>query len=214
MLYASEAPLVIGAWVVTADTTAAGGASLRNPNANAAKITTALAAPANYFEMTFNAEAGRAYRLWFRGKADSNNWANDSVFAQFSNAIDGNGVPIYRIGTSAAMEVNLEESAQRRSVRLGLAGQWLRRGVLGPVIYFAMSGPQTIRIQQREDGLSIDQIVLSSSTFLNAVSGRAQERHDDSAETVATSRPRSSVVDRICVVPLRIRTLCDCSVGL
>ncbi len=44
-------------------------------------------------------------------------------------------------------------------------------GVLGPVIYFATSGPQTIRIQQREDGLSIDQIVLSPSLFLDAAPG-------------------------------------------
>jgi hypothetical protein len=39
------------------------------------------------------------------------------------------------------------------------------------VIYFANSGTQTIRIQQREDGLSIDQIVLSPSTWLNASPG-------------------------------------------
>ena len=53
------------------------------------KITTASATPANYFELTFNAEAGRGYRLWIRGKADSNNWANDSVFVQFTNSRDG-----------------------------------------------------------------------------------------------------------------------------
>jgi hypothetical protein len=34
--------------------------------------------------------------------------------------------------------------------------------MLGPVVYFAASGPQTIRIQAREDGLGIDQVVLSS----------------------------------------------------
>jgi hypothetical protein len=42
---------------------------------------------------------------------------------------------------------------------------------MGPVIYFAATGPQTIRIQQREDGLSIDQIVLSPSTWLNTSPG-------------------------------------------
>ena len=48
---------------------------------------------------------------------------------------------------------------------------WWGVNVLGPVIYFATTGPQTIRIQNREDGLSIDQIVLSSSRYLTASPG-------------------------------------------
>ena len=60
---------------------------MRHPNAGAAKITTASATPTDYFELTFNAEAGRGYRLWIRGKADGNNWANDSVFVQFTNSV-------------------------------------------------------------------------------------------------------------------------------
>ena len=88
-----------------------------SPERERRKITTAVAAPANYFEMTFNAEAGRPYRLWIRGKADGNNWANDSVFAQFTGAVDQNGAPICRIGTTAATEVNLEDGA-----RSGLSG--------------------------------------------------------------------------------------------
>ncbi len=171
MLYASEAPIVVGAWVVTPDPTAAGGASLRNPNVNAAKITTASASPANYFEMTFNVEAGRPYRLWMRGKADSNYWANDSVFAQFSGAVDQNGVSIYGIGTTAAAELNLEDASGAGVSGWGWQDNGYGAGVLGPVIYFATSGIHKIRIQQREDGLSIDQIVLSPSSFLSAAPG-------------------------------------------
>jgi hypothetical protein len=37
--------------------------------------------------------------------------------------------------------------------------------MLGPLVYFAFTGPQTIRVQTREDGFSIDQIVLSHTTF-------------------------------------------------
>ena len=44
-------------------------------------------------------------------------------------------------------------------------------GVLGPVLYFETTGPQTIRIQTREDGLSIDQIVISSAQYLNSSPG-------------------------------------------
>ena len=38
-------------------------------------------------------------------------------------------------------------------------------GVAGPPIYFARSGPQVIRVSTREDGFSIDQIVLSSGRY-------------------------------------------------
>ena len=44
-------------------------------------------------------------------------------------------------------------------------------GVLGPQIFFAASGPQRIRIQPREDGLSIDQIVLSPARYLTTAPG-------------------------------------------
>ncbi len=46
---------------------------------------------------------------------------------------------------------------------------------MGPVVYFDDTGPQTIRIQTREDGLSIDQIVLSDVTFLDDPSRRCEE---------------------------------------
>ncbi|HWP42257.1 MAG TPA: endonuclease/exonuclease/phosphatase family protein, partial [Blastocatellia bacterium] len=40
-----------------------------------------------------------------------------------------------------------------------------------PLIYFQTTGTQTIRIQTREDGLSIDQIVLSPQSYLNSSPG-------------------------------------------
>jgi hypothetical protein len=39
------------------------------------------------------------------------------------------------------------------------------QNVLGPDLMFATSGTHTLRIQQREDGISIDQIVLSPVTY-------------------------------------------------
>ena len=44
----------------------------------------------------------------------------------------------------------------------------------GPLLRFAAAGRQTIRIQTREDGLRIDQIVLSSATYLNRSPGAAK----------------------------------------
>ncbi len=88
VLYASKATRQGSAWQVESDSTAAGGAKIRNPNLDAAKIDTPSATPANYFEMTFFANAGVGYHLWIRGKADGNTWPNDSACVQFDNRHD------------------------------------------------------------------------------------------------------------------------------
>jgi hypothetical protein len=171
VLYAARNPVLGGAWRIEADSTAADGSKVRHPNAGAAKLATALASPTNYFDLSFNALAGRPYRIWLRGKADNNNWANDSVFVQFTGSVDSNSAPIWRVGTTAAAEVNLEDCSA-----CGVSGWgWQDNGwgidALGPVVYFAADGPQTIRIQTREDGFAIDQVVLSSETYLNSSPG-------------------------------------------
>src|SRR5689334_5119238 len=109
VLWASEAPVKSGAWSVVADATAAGGSRIANPDAGAPKRTTALASPTDYFELTFNAQSGVNYRIWVRGKAQDDFWGNDSVFIQFSDSVDGNGAAVYRIGTTNAAEMNLED---------------------------------------------------------------------------------------------------------
>jgi hypothetical protein len=44
-------------------------------------------------------------------------------------------------------------------------------GGLGPLISFDTGGTQTVRVQVREDGISLDQIVLSPDTFLTSSPG-------------------------------------------
>jgi len=171
VLYASEAPIVAGNWTVVADTTAAGGARLQNADAGAGKVAAAAASPAHYFEMTFNAEAGKPYRLWLRGKALKNSWASDSVFVQFSDSVDANGAPAWRIGTTASTTVNLEDCSGCGVAAWGWQDNGYGAGVLGPEIRFAASGAHVIRVQVREDGLGIDQIVLSADTYLTQAPG-------------------------------------------
>ena len=150
-----------GKWVVTTDSTAAGGGmTLRHPDQAAAKLTTALASPANYFELTFPATAGVPYKLQLLGKADRDSWANDSVFVQFSGSVTASGAATWRIGTTSATEVNLEDCSG-----CGLSGwKWQDNawGLNVPFtpVYFAATGTQTMRVQTREDGLSVDQIQL------------------------------------------------------
>jgi hypothetical protein len=136
------------------------------PDSGMAKLNTALANPAHFFEMTFYAQAGVAYRLWIRGKAENDYWGNDSVFVQFSDSVDGSGNPVFRIGTSDGTPINLEDCSGCGLQGWGWQDNGWGVGVLGPLIRFATTGVHTIRIQVREDGLSIDQIVLSPQTYL------------------------------------------------
>jgi len=163
VLYASRASTIAGAWRVESDASAAGGALIHHPDAGAAKLLTPLAAPVNYFELTFPAVANVPYHLWLRGRADKNSYENDSVYVQFSN------VAAYPIGTTAATTVTLEHCTN-----CGVAGWgWQDNGLnsLGANITFTTSGPQTLRIQTREDGFAIDQIMLSPSRFLTTSPG-------------------------------------------
>src|SRR6185369_14318273 len=65
----------------------------------------------------------------------------------------------------------LEDDLNRGLAGWGWQDNGWGAGVFGPLIYFQSTGAQTIRIQAREDGLSIDQVVLSPDTYLNASPG-------------------------------------------
>jgi hypothetical protein len=154
---------------VVADPSAAGGARVANPDAGAAKLSAALANPANYIELTFQAQAGVAYHLWMRGKADKNAWANDSVFVQFSGSVDANGVPVNRIGTTGAATASIEDGTNA-----GLSGWgWADDSYsgFGTAMYFVTTGTHTVRIQVREDGVSLDQLVLSADKYATVAPG-------------------------------------------
>jgi putative Ig domain-containing protein len=171
VLYATDATTIAGTWALVSDTTGAGAVRIANPDKGAAKLNTPLAAPANYFDIPFAAEAGVAYHLWIRGKAENNYWGNDSVMVQFSNSVDATGAAKYRIGTTSGQDVNLEDCSG-----CGISGWgWQDNGwgvnVMGPAIYFDRAGPATIRVQVKEDGFSIDQIVLSAGKYVSTSPG-------------------------------------------
>lgn len=172
VLYASDATITGTAWTRVSDTTAAAGTRLHNPDAGAAKVTTAQAQPGSYFDLPLDAVAGVPYRLWLRGKASANYWANDSVFVQFSDTVDQGGAPAFRIGTPTAATVNLEDCAGCGVSGWGWQDNGYGAGLMGPLIYFQTTGPQRLRVQVREDGFSIDQIVLSPGRYLNAAPGK------------------------------------------
>jgi hypothetical protein len=169
VLYARDARVVAGNWQFAGDPTAATGSRLWNPDAGVPKTATAAASPANYFDLTFDAQAGVSYHLWLRMKADNDSYQNDSVFVQFTDSVDANGNPLWQIGTTSATVVSLEDCSGCGEQGWG----WNDNGYgsAGQMVRFATTGPHTIRIQQREDGVSIDQVVLSSATWANTAPG-------------------------------------------
>jgi hypothetical protein len=90
---------------------------------------------------------------------------------QFSGAVDARGIPVFRIGSADRTVFTLEECIHCGVSGWGWQDNGFGTGVLGPEIYFEATGPQTIRIQRREDGISIDQIVLSAATWLTTPPG-------------------------------------------
>jgi hypothetical protein len=154
-----------------ADGSAAGGSALLSLDMGAGKNVTASSTPASYAELTFTADAGVPYRVWLRSRAERDYWGNDSVHLQFSGTVDGGGVPVYRMGTTESTIVNLEDCSGCGLGGWGWQDNGWGVGVLGPRLYFETAGTQTVRLQIREDGLRIDQIVLSPDTYLNASPG-------------------------------------------
>ena len=128
--------------------------------------------------MSFVPDPTQVYKLWIRLKADGNSWANDSIWIQFSDSTDVAGTPKYRIGTTSGLPVSLEECSN-----CGVSGWgweddgWGAFNKNGVLLRFPDGGPQTLWIQTREDGVSVDQIVLSAEKYLTARPGAAKNDH-------------------------------------
>jgi hypothetical protein len=174
VIYAADIPAAAlhGAWGFAADSASPGGQKLTTADQGIAQTDTPLAAPAHYVDVAFNARAGIAYTVWLRLKAHANSKWNDAVWVQFSDALV-NGAPAYRMNTTSGLLVNLATDSTASS----LSGwgwknnaYWLNQAT---TVTFAADGIHTIRIQVREDGVEVDQIVLSSQKYRHAPPGPA-----------------------------------------
>jgi hypothetical protein len=164
-----------GNWSRVEDTSAASGARVYDKNLGAPKVTAPVAQPANRVSIGFIADPTQTYKLWIRLKADGNSWSNDSVWVQFSGAVDGAGAPAYRTGTTSGLAVNLEECAGCGIDGWGWEDDgWGAVDRAGVTLKFPAGGYQSLDIQTREDGVSIDQIVLSSGQYLTKRPGTAK----------------------------------------
>ncbi len=194
VLDAADVPpagIVGNKWVREQVSGAAGGWVLHNPNANAAKLSAASSSPSSYVEVRFHAAAGVPYHLWFRMRADGDSYANDSLFVQFSGSVDAQGKPVKRIGSSGAGIVVLEEGNGAGVSGFGWNDE--AYGTLAAPVYFATTGLQTLRVQQREDGVMWDQIVLSAVTYAKARPGSTRGDTNILAQPAATTAAASHV---------------------
>ena len=82
---------------------------------------------------------------------------------------------MYRIGTTSAARVTLKECSTCPLSGWGWQDNGEGMNGLGPLVKFTTTGMQTVRVQTREDGFSIDQIVLSPSTYLMTAPGPVRD---------------------------------------
>jgi hypothetical protein len=172
VLYAADVTAVAGNWARVGSWSGAAGEKMQSADWGWASTSQPLAAPADYFEARFVPEANRSYRVWLRLRAGSDSKYNDSVWVQFASAVDAGGGALWRIGTDAGLLVNLESCGDCGVADWGWhnGAWWLNEEA---VVRFPTTAPQTIRVQTREDGVEVDQIVLSPATYFNAAPGRA-----------------------------------------
>ncbi|HEV3484014.1 MAG TPA: hypothetical protein VG106_01300, partial [Vicinamibacterales bacterium] len=167
----------VGAWRAVADATAAQQERVWHPDAGAPKVTTASAAPASYVDVAVVADPTQQYKLWMRLLAQTNHWANDSVFVQFQHGvITADGQTRYRVGTTDALEINLEQCSGCGISGWGWRDERWGAALNSPpkLLRFPKGGSQFIRIQTREDGVSFDQIVLSAEKYRDVPPGPAK----------------------------------------
>lgn len=170
VIYSSDVTAISGYWKRSSDGATAGGQKMVSHDYGWAHTGSPLASPKHYFEAKFSASAGTAYRVWVRLKAAGNSISNDSVYMQFSDAVNSSGGAIWRIGSTSGILFALE-----RCSNCGVSGWGWRGGSWWTsqtnIVRFPSSGTRTLRVQTREDGVAIDQIVLSPVSYYSKAPG-------------------------------------------
>jgi hypothetical protein len=173
VVYANDVPnaALHGAWAKTSDGSAANGIKLTTSDAGYAAPDAPLSSPTHYFDVSFNAVANTPYTIWLRLQALNNSKFNDAVWVQFSDALV-NGASAYPINSNSGLLVNLATDGNATSLNgwgWQNAAYWLAQPT---TVTFATTGAHTLRVQVREDGVQLDQIVLSPTTYLSSPPGQ------------------------------------------
>ena len=172
VVYASDIPrdALHGSWSSGADSSSPEGVKLLTTDAGVVWANQPLTSPVDYVDVTVNVEANVPYRIWLRLRALDNSKWNDSVWVQFSNA-QVNGSQVYGLDSTSGLLVNLATDGTGSNLSnwgWQNGAYWLAQET---AVTFPVAGSQTIRIQVRDDGVQLDQIVLSPSRFFNSPPG-------------------------------------------
>jgi type II secretory pathway pseudopilin PulG len=177
VLWASDACSIHGNFRKVVDATAAGGFRIEDmPDKNLRSGghfgNEADSAPVNYFDAAFSAASNKIYHFWGRFKIiNTVGWdTSDSIYTQFSDSLSTASNPpagraINRIGDSEGLVPSCDGNPIGTWCWDDL---WTEIANEGERMTFQDTGLHTIRIQRREDGYAIDQLVLSSNTYLNS----------------------------------------------
>jgi hypothetical protein len=187
VLTAANAVDLHGHWSRAGDASAAGQAMLTSTDTGWQNTAGPAAAPQHYVDFTFTPQPNTAYRIWLRMRARNGSKYNDSVFVQFSNAYDKTRA-VYRIGTTEGLTLNRQACASCALNQWGWydSAYWLKQ--ITTLTFTA--GSQTLRVQTREDGVDIDQIVLSPVAYRLVAPGLADfDNTMVSGNIIPTSTP-------------------------
>jgi endonuclease/exonuclease/phosphatase family metal-dependent hydrolase len=189
VILSSDVTTVEGNWARLGSSSGAGSAKMTSADRGWSSVDQPLASPSDYFEATFTAQAYVPYRVWLRLRATGNSKWNDSVWVQFSDSVGAGGAATYRIGTTSGLLVNLEDCSGCGVAEWGWKNSsWWKNQ--DPTVEFPTAGTKRIRVQTREDGVEIDQIVLSPANYLALAPGA--ERNDT---TLLTSSVGTTAAD-------------------
>jgi hypothetical protein len=166
---------VHGAWqTIVGDPTSPDQTTLLTVDNGWATLDAPLANPNDYIEAQFDTQVPSEYHVWLRLLATNDSKWNDSVWVQFSDGvIPRTGSPAYPIGSTDALLVNLENCYGCGLSHWGFQDHawWLTQ----PAVISLPAGHHMIRIQVREDGAMLDEVILSPSRFMTTPPGPVKD---------------------------------------
>jgi hypothetical protein len=172
VLRPAELPGVMlhGAWRKVKDPTAAGGMAVADFPDIGRWEWVARREPVHFFDLEFEARAATPYRVWVRLKANRDDRESDATFVQFSDSVNRRGEPMFQINTTSALHIVLTPSPDSRIFQWGWQDGWYMHPFRG-IVYFETTGKHILRVQRKEDGVIVDQIVLSPVLYLKRPPG-------------------------------------------
>ena len=171
-MYASDIPAaaIHGAWSRVSDTASPNGTALATPYPGTTQLNAPLPSPVDYVDIAFDAAANTRYTLWLRIKAFNDSKWSDSIWVQLSDG-EANGSSVYPIGSATGLLVNLatdSSGASNKGWGWANGSYWLTQQT---TLTFSTTGSHTLRVQVRESGVMLDQIVLSPGPYLETPPG-------------------------------------------